>query len=80
MYDSAMRFISAGVLKENYESYENLEKDIVRIVFKKRMNQTRGTKSVIIAREDSGQSPHRPPSEIHSKLGLATSHLPILNN
>ena len=24
--------------------------------------------------------PHRPPSENHSKLGLATSHLPILNN
>ena len=35
MYDSAMRFISAGVLKENYESYENLEKDIVRIVFRR---------------------------------------------
>ena len=30
-------------------------------------------------REDSGQSPHRPPSENHCKLGLATSHLPILN-
>ena len=37
MCDSAMRFISTEILKENYESYENLKKDIVRIVFKKRI-------------------------------------------